>query len=43
MDLESFETMDMPIIEDARADLKAEDQVEYMVIDDTLKIIKRKI
>ena len=43
MDLESFETLDIPIIEEARGTFNAEDQVEYMVIDEKLKIIKRKI
>lgn len=43
MDLESFENMDIAIIEEARADMKPEDQVEYMIIDERLKVIKRKL
>lgn len=43
MDLESFETLDLPVIEEARGTFNPEEQVEYMVIDDKLKIIKRKL
>ena len=43
MDLETFETMDLPIMEEARTTFGPEDQVEYMVIDEKLKVIKRKI
>ncbi len=43
MDLESFETLDLPIIEEIRGTLKPEDQVEYMIIDEKIKIIKRKL
>ncbi|MFA5857199.1 MAG: translation initiation factor IF-5A [Candidatus Pacearchaeota archaeon] len=42
MDLETFETMDMVIPEDIKADLKSEDQVEYWVVEG-IKVIKRKI
>ena len=41
MDLESFETMDLPKPTDIEEQLKAEDQVEYWDIEGT-KIIKRK-
>jgi translation initiation factor 5A len=43
MDLESFETLDLPIMEEARGTFNAEDQVEYMIVDEKLKIIKRKL
>ncbi len=43
MDLESFETLDIPIIEELREDIKPEDQIEYWIIDDGVKIIKRKL
>lgn len=43
MDLETFETLDLPIIEDARGTFGVEDHVEYMVIDEKLKTIKRKL
>jgi len=43
MDLESFETMDLPIVEEARQDVKPETQVEYMIIDEKLKVIKRRL
>lgn len=42
MDLESFETFDAPIVEELQNELNPEDQVEYWIIDDTTKIIKRK-
>jgi translation initiation factor 5A len=42
MDLESFETMDLSIMEEAKGTFGAEDQVEYIVIDEKLKVIKRK-
>ena len=43
MDLESFETMDLPMMEEAKGTFNAEDQVEYMVIDEKLKVIRRKL
>jgi len=43
MDLENFETYDMPIFEEIRNDIKPEDQVEYVIINETQKIIKRKL
>jgi|SRR3989344_1269686 len=42
MDLESFETMDIPMIEELVGQVQAEDHVEYWVIDQNQKIIKRK-
>ncbi len=43
MDLESFETMDLPMVEEIKAEVKPEDQVEYMIIDEKTKVIKRKL
>jgi translation initiation factor 5A len=43
MDLESFETIDVPIVEELKGQLNAEDQVEYVIIDEGQKIIKRKL
>ena len=43
MDLESFENFDLAIIEEARGTFNAEDQVEYMIIDEKLKVVKRKM
>jgi translation initiation factor 5A len=43
MDLESFETIDVPMVEELKGQLAAEDQVEYWVIEETTKIIKRKL
>ena len=43
MDLESFENIDILIIEEARGTLNPEDQVEYMIIDEKTKVIKRKL
>ena len=43
MDLENFETYDIPIFEEVRNDIKPEDQVEYVIINETQKIIKRKL
>lgn len=43
MDLESFENMDMTILVDIRGTLGPEDQVEYMIIDEKLKVIMRKL
>lgn len=42
MDLESFETLNLPIIEELRGQLKEEDQIEYWNIEG-IKIIKKKI
>lgn len=43
MDLESFETIDVPMIEELRSEVNPEDQVEYWIIDEAIKIIKRKL
>ena len=43
MDLENFETYDIPIFEEVKNDLKPEDQVEYVIINEAQKIIKRKL
>jgi translation initiation factor 5A len=43
MDLENFETLDIPYVEELKGQLNPEDQVEYMIIDEKKKIIKRKI
>ena len=43
MDLESFETFDIPVFEDLREEIHPEEQVEYWVIEDKDKIIKRKL
>jgi translation initiation factor 5A len=43
MDLETFETMDLPIMDEAKGTIAPEDQVEYMIVDEKLKVIKRKI
>jgi translation elongation factor P/translation initiation factor 5A len=43
MDLETFETLDVPVIEELREQLNPEDQVEYMIVDEKLKVIKRKL
>jgi len=43
MDLESFETMDMPVMEEAKGTFAPADQVEYMIVDEKIKVIKRKL
>jgi len=43
MDLESFETMDLPVAEEARNTFNPEDQVEYMIVDEKIKVIKRRL
>ena len=43
MDLETFENFDLPIMEEARGTFNAEDQVEYMIVDEKIKVIKRKL
>jgi len=43
MDLESFETFDIDMVEELEGQLNPEDQVEYVVIDEGVKIIKRKL
>ena len=43
MDLESFETLDLPIFEDLKSELNPEDQVEYTIIDEKDKIIRKKL
>ncbi len=42
MDLESFETIEVPMMDDLKGEIKEEDQVEYWDIDG-VKIIKRKL
>ena len=42
MDLESFETIEVPLMEDLKGQLQSEDQVEYWDIEG-VKIIKRKL
>ena len=42
MNLESYETLNLPIIEELRGQLKEEDQVEYWNIEG-IKIIKKKV
>ena len=42
MDLESFETIEVPMMEDLKGQLAGEDQVEYWDIEG-IKIIKRKL
>jgi len=41
MDLETFETIEVPMMEDLKGEIKEEDQVEYWNIEGT-KIIKKK-
>ncbi len=43
MDLETFETMDLPIMEEAKGTFNPEEQVEYMIVDERIKVIKRKL
>lgn len=43
MDLESFETMDMVMLEELVGQLGPEDQVEYIIINETQKVIRRKL
>jgi len=43
MDLDSFENFDLPIADEAKGTFNAEDQVEYMIIDEKIKVIKRKL
>jgi len=43
MDLESFETLDLPVTEELRGQLNPEDQVEYFVVEEKDKVIKRKV
>lgn len=43
MDLESFETFDIGMVEELVGQLNPEDKVEYMIIDEGVKIIKRKV
>jgi translation initiation factor 5A len=42
MDLESFETIEIPMMEELKGELKEEDQIEYWDIEG-IKIIKRKL
>lgn len=43
MDLETFENFDIGMVEELRGNINAEDQVEYVIIDEKDKIIKRKV
>ena len=43
MDLETFENLDLPMVEELKGQLNPEEQVEYMIIDEKLKIIQRKL
>jgi len=43
MDLESFETMDLVVMDEAKGTFNVEDQVEYMIVDERDKVIKRKL
>ena len=43
MDLESFETLDLSMIEELKGQINPEDQVEYVIIEEKQKIIKRKL
>ena len=43
MDMETFENLDITISEEIRGTLNPEDQVEYMIIDERIKVIKRKL
>jgi len=43
MDLETFENFDLSIMEEARGTFGPEDQVEYMIVDERIKVIKRKL
>ena len=43
MDMESFENIDLPISEEARGTFNSGDQVEYMIVDERIKVIKRKL
>ena len=43
MDLESFENFDIPMVEELKGQLNPEDQVEYYIIDEKLKVVKRKV
>ena len=43
MDLETFENFDLTVMEEARGTFGPEDQVEYMIVDERIKVIKRKL
>jgi len=43
MDLETFENFDIPVMQEARGTFNPEDQVEYMIVDEKIKVIKRKL
>jgi translation initiation factor 5A len=43
MDMESFENFDIPMVGELVGQLNPEDQVEYYIVDEKLKIIKRKV
>jgi len=43
MDMETFENIDLPIVEEAKGTFNSGDQVEYMIVDEKIKVIKRKL
>jgi translation initiation factor 5A len=43
MDMETFDNLDLPVVEEIRGQLNPEDQIEYYIIDEKLKVIKRKV
>ncbi len=43
MDMETFENFDVKMVEDLVGQVNADDQVEYMIVDEKDKIIKRKV
>jgi translation elongation factor P/translation initiation factor 5A len=43
MELENFETLDIPMVDELKGQLNPEDQVEFVIIDEKQKIIKRKL
>ena len=43
MDLENFETFDIGMVDEVKGQIQPEDQVEYMIIDEKQKVIRRKI
>lgn len=43
MDMETFENFDIKMVEEIVGQVNADDQVEYMIVDEKDKIIKRKL
>ena len=43
MDMETFENFDIKMVEELVGQVNADDQVEYMIVDEKDKIIKRKV